>query len=393
LKCPNDRATAIRRAKELNAIVSKEMADRVIDDLVSSVHRRAASGTPFNAYAIHCLSQFEQRGLAINTLRTRKSLLNAAIRAARSEALSSFGDDRVYMEKFVAQPRHIEIQILADHHGHVIHLGERECSVQRRHQKIIEEAPSPFVTPEMRAAMGETAVQAARAVGYRNAGTVEFLVDKDRNFYFLEMNTRLQVEHPVTEWVTGQDLVAWQVRIAAGEPLGLAQSDIAFRGHAIECRIYAEDPEHHFMPSPGRVQRLATPAGPGVRDDSGMYQGGDIPVYYDPLISKLTVHASDRESAIRRMQRALSEYMVAGIRTNIGFHKRVLAHPVFRSAQHDTTFVDTHMEELMHRPSGDEDLAVVAAAVHYFLERKPPAKGGRPAACSGWKHFTRQGWL
>ena len=324
---------------------------------------------------------------------TNPEELAGAFQAAQSEARSSFGDDRVYMEKFLEEPRHIEIQILADDHGNVIHLGERECSVQRRHQKIIEEAPSTFITPEMREEMGQTAIRAARAVGYRNAGTVEFLVDRDRNFYFLEMNTRLQVEHPVTEWVTGVDLVACQVRIATGDAMIWKQADIHLRGHSIECRIYAEDAENNFMPSPGLIQRLSTPAGPGVRDDSGVYQGGEVPVHYDPLISKLTVYARNRETAIKRMCRALSEYIVAGIKTNIGFHKRVLNHPTFLAAEHDTTFVDTHLEQLMHAPSGDEELAVMAAAVFYFMEHLPPTGPGQPATCSGWKHFQRQHWM
>lgn len=319
--------------------------------------------------------------------------LEKALRAARSEALSSFGDDHVYVEKFVGNPRHIEIQILADNDGNVIYLGERDCSIQRRHQKVIEEAPSPFVTPEMRRKMGETAVQAARAANYRNAGTVEFLVDKNRNFYFLEMNTRLQVEHPVTEWITGLDLVAQQVKIAAGLPLSLKQEDVRLQGHAVECRIYAEDPENNFMPSPGTVQRLSTPAGPGIRDDSGIYQGGEIPVYYDPLISKLTTYGPDRETAIRRMCRALSEYIVAGIKTNIGFHRKVLNHPEFVSGSHDTTFVDRHLDELMHTATGDESLAIVAAAVCYYLDRKPAIGTGQVQKCSPWKHVQRPGWM
>ncbi|MCK5879783.1 MAG: ATP-grasp domain-containing protein, partial [Holophagae bacterium] len=319
--------------------------------------------------------------------------LEKALRAARSEALSSFGDDHVYVEKFVKNPRHIEIQILADNDGNVIYLGERDCSIQRRHQKVIEEAPSPFVTPEMRREMGETAVQAARAAKYRNAGTVEFLVDKNRNFYFLEMNTRLQVEHPVTEWITGLDLVAQQVKIAAGLPLSLNQEDVKLQGHAVECRIYAEDPENNFMPSPGTVQRLSTPAGPGIRDDSGIYQGGEIPVYYDPLISKLTTYGPDRDTAIRRMCRALSEYIVAGIKTNIGFHRKVLNHPEFVSGSHDTTFVDRHLDELMHTPTGDEPLAIVAAAVCYYLDRKPASGTGQVQKCSPWKQVQRHGWM
>jgi len=319
--------------------------------------------------------------------------LGKALRAARSEALSSFGDDHVYLEKFVENPRHIEIQVFADNQGNVIYLGERDCSIQRRHQKVIEEAPSPFVTPEMRRKMGETAVQATRAANYRNAGTVEFLVDKNRNFYFLEMNTRLQVEHPVTEWITGLDLVSEQVRIAAGLPLSLQQEELQLKGHAIECRIYAEDPENNFMPSPGTVQRLSTPAGPGIRDDSGIYQGGEIPIYYDPMISKLSVFGPDRETAIRRMCRALSEYIVAGIKTNIGFHRKVLNHPEFINGNHDTTFVDQHLDELMHTPTGDEPLAIVAAAVCYYLDRKPTVGQGEVQKCSPWKHFQRSGWM
>ncbi|NOY22752.1 MAG: acetyl-CoA carboxylase biotin carboxylase subunit [Acidobacteria bacterium] len=319
--------------------------------------------------------------------------LEKALRAARSEALSSFGDDHVYVEKFVQNPRHIEIQVLADNHGNVIYLGERDCSIQRRHQKVIEEAPSPFVTPEMRQKMGKTAVQATRAANYRNAGTVEFLVDKSRNFFFLEMNTRLQVEHPVTEWITGLDLVAEQVRIAEGLPISLKQEDVRLQGHAVECRIYAEDPENNFMPSPGTVQRLSTPAGPGIRDDSGIYQGGEISVYYDPLISKLTTYGPDRETAIRRMCRALSEYIVAGIKTNIAFHRKVLNHPEFADGSHDTTFVDRHLDELMNTPTGDEPLAIVAAAVCYYLDRKPATGTGQVQKCSPWKRFQRSSWM
>ncbi len=319
--------------------------------------------------------------------------LTKALRAARSEAGSSFGDDHVYVEKFVEHPRHIEIQVLADDHGNVIYLGERDCSIQRRHQKVIEEAPSPFVTPEMRRKMGETAVQATRAADYRNAGTVEFLVDKNRNFYFLEMNTRLQVEHPVTEWITGLDLVTEQLRIAAGEAISVKQEDVRLTGHAVECRIYAEDPENNFMPSPGRIQRLSTPAGPGIRDDSGIYQGGEISVYYDPLISKLTVFAPNREMAIRRMCRALSEYIVAGIKTNIAFHRKVLNHPEFVSGDHDTTFVERHIDELMQRATGDDPLAIVAAAVCYYLDQKPVTGSGKSRECSPWKHFQRSVWF
>ena len=276
--------------------------------------------------------------------------LEGALRAARSEAGSAFGDATVYIEKYIAAPRHIEIQILADAHGTVVHLGERECSIQRRNQKLVEESPSPCVTPEMRRRMGEAACRIAAAAGYVNAGTVEFLVDRDGKFYFLEVNARLQVEHPVTEFVTGRDLVREQIRIAAGEKLGYAQEDISFSGHAIECRINAEDPGANFMPSPGRILGLRAPGGPWVRDDSGVYVGYTVPRYYDTLMAKLIVWAPDREAAIARMDRALADFAVEGIPTTIGFHRRVLAHPDFVAGRVHTRWVE---EELLpsRRPS------------------------------------------
>ncbi len=314
-----------------------------------------------------------------------------AFRQAKSEAKSSFGDDRVYIEKFLEEPRHIEIQVLGDKYGNVIYLGERECSVQRRHQKVIEEAPSPFVTEKMRKEMGETAVKAAKAVGYFSAGTVEFLVDKHRNFYFLEMNTRLQVEHPITEWITGLDLVEYQIRIAAGEKLDLKQEEISIRGHAIECRIYAEDPDKNFMPSPGLIKKLAVPSGPGVRDDSGVSEGSEVSLFYDPMISKLSVFHRDRQSAIKRMLRALDEYIVAGIKTNIEFHKKVLTHPAFVSGKYDTTFIDNNMDSLKGLDTFDEDAAVVAALIKYAesssVSCKKPVK-----TASRWKDYSKNCW-
>jgi acetyl-CoA carboxylase biotin carboxylase subunit len=249
--------------------------------------------------------------------------LEAAIRDASSEASRAFGSGEVYLEKLVLEPRHIEIQVLGDHHGHLIHLGERECSIQRRHQKVMEECPSPLMAefPELRERMGEAALKIARAAQYSNAGTLEFLVDRDRNFYFLEMNTRLQVEHPLTELVTGIDLVQWQLRIAAGERLTIAQEDVGWSGCALECRIYAEDPENQFMPSPGRITRLQEPSGPGIRLDSGVYEGWAAPMEYDPLLAKLAVWASSREAAIARMRRALEEYKIGGVRTNRAFFR------------------------------------------------------------------------
>jgi len=253
----------------------------------------------------------------------------SSLRAAKSEALSAFGNDSVYIEKYVESPHHIEFQILADQHGNVIHLCERECSVQRRHQKVIEETPSPIVTAELRERMGQDAVAAARAANYVGAGTIEFLVDKNRNYYFLEMNTRLQVEHPITEWVIGIDLVKEQIRIANGERLNLQQSDVRQTGHSIECRIYAEDPENNFMPSPGLVKHITQPSGLGIRIDGYVYEGYEIPIYYDPLISKLITWGINRDEAIARMRRALYEYRITGVQTSISFLERIMNTPDF----------------------------------------------------------------
>ncbi|HEY5908571.1 MAG TPA: acetyl-CoA carboxylase biotin carboxylase subunit, partial [Vicinamibacteria bacterium] len=270
----------------------------------------------------------------------RADELESALARAKSEAKSAFGDDRVYLEKALERPRHIEIQVLADAHGNAVHLFERECSIQRRHQKVIEESPSPFLTPELRTRMGELAVSLVKRVGYVNAGTLEFLVDADKNPHFLEMNTRLQVEHPVTEMVTGEDLVKLQIRVARGERLPFRQEDLRQRGHAIECRVYAEDPDQGFLPSPGRITALRLPGGPGVRDDSGIYEGYEVPLHYDPLLSKLVAWGYSRQDAIRRMRRAVAEYKVLGIKTTLPFFERVLHHPAFLSGDFDTSFVD-----------------------------------------------------
>jgi acetyl-CoA carboxylase, biotin carboxylase subunit len=320
--------------------------------------------------------------------------LEGALRAARSEASAAFGDATVYIERYVTEPRHIEVQVLADAHGSVVHLGERECSIQRRHQKLVEESPSPLVDPDMRRRMGEAACRLASAVGYVNAGTVEFLVDRHRNFYFLEMNTRLQVEHPVTELVTGRDLVREQLRIAAGEKLGYGQDDVTFRGHAIECRINAEDPDANFMPSPGTILGLRAPGGPWVRDDSGIYAGYTVPRFYDTLLAKLIVWASDREGAIARMARALAEYHVSGVRTTLPVLRRIIGDPDFAAGRLDTHF----MERL---PGGRavgsrRSLAIVAAAIEAYERagKETPApvatgmspwtRAGRPGA-SDWR--------
>lgn len=295
-----------------------------------------------------------------------ESELKSALEASQSEALSSFGDDAVYIEKAIVRPRHIEIQVFSDTHGNHIHLGERECSIQRRHQKVIEESPSPINSAELREKMGECAVMVAKAVDYVGAGTVEFLVsDLDRSFYFLEMNTRLQVEHPVTELVTGIDLVREQILVAVGEPLSFTQSDVKMNGHAIECRVYAEDPENNFLPSPGRITRLRVPTGPGVRDDGGVYEGSEVSIYYDPMISKFATYGKDREEAIGRMRRALAEYEIGGIKTTLPFFREVMEDEDFVSGNIDTGFIAKWQER--HKTAeisiDTSDLAIIAAVL------------------------------
>jgi len=301
---------------------------------------------------------------------------------ARSEAQSAFGDGRVYIEKYLLGPRHIEIQVLADGHGHVVHLFERECSIQRRHQKVIEEAPSAVLTPELRAAMGEAAVQAAKACDYVGAGTVEFLLDANRDFYFLEMNTRLQVEHPVTELITGLDLVAEQIRIAEGEELGYGQDDLEIWGHAVECRVYAEDVPAGFLPAPGPLLRHRAASGPGVRVDAGVEEGDEVPVYYDPMIAKLCTWAKTREEAIRRMDRALAEYDIAGVRTTIPFCRFVMQHPAFVSGDFDTGFVQDHFDAAALAPSDDAQRTALLAAGLARLDAAPVAGGNGTASAS-----------
>ncbi len=321
--------------------------------------------------------------------------LRSAFDAARSEAQRAFGDDEVYVEKYIENPRHVEMQVLADEQGNTVWLGERECSVQRRHQKVLEESPSPIVTPDMRREMGEVAVRVAKAANYTNAGTVEFLVDQNRNFYFLEMNTRLQVEHPVTEIVTGLDLVHLQIRIAAGEKLPFRQEEIQMRGHAIECRIYAEDPDNNFFPSPGTITLLLAPSGPGIRRDSGMYEGWAVPIEYDPLLAKLIGFGSDREQAIERLQRALYEYFVGGIKTNISLFRRILDDADFRAGRLDTGFLDRLLAQGPAEAAGSEanaEIAAIAAGLFAALEpaataNGAAANGARPAqeTVSPWK--------
>ena len=297
--------------------------------------------------------------------------LKPALEAARSEAQRAFGDDEVYMEKYIVNPRHIEMQVLADEHGNTVWLGERECSIQRRHQKVMEEAPSPLVDADMRRQMGEIAVRVAQAAQYTNAGTIEFLCDQNKNFYFLEMNTRLQVEHPVTELITGLDLVHLQIRIAAGERLPFRQDDIKLRGHAIECRIYAEDPDNNYFPSPGKISLLLTPAGPGIRRDSGMYEGWTVPIDYDPLLAKLIGYGTDREQTIGRLTRALNEYFVGGIKTNISLFRRILNDGDFQAGKLDTGFLDRLLAKQEANGALDSDRAVAAIAAGVFAILDP----------------------
>ncbi|MFZ0808546.1 MAG: acetyl-CoA carboxylase biotin carboxylase subunit [Candidatus Sulfotelmatobacter sp.] len=328
--------------------------------------------------------------------------LKSALEGARSEAERSFGDSEVYIEKAILNPRHIEMQVLADEHGTTVYLGDRECSLQRRHQKVVEEAPSPIVDAEMRRRMGEVAVRVAQAAGYTNAGTVEFLVDQEKNFYFLEMNTRLQVEHPVTELVTGLDLVHLQIHIAAGERLPFTQDDVLIRGHAIECRVYAEDPDNNYFPSPGKITLLLQPSGPGIRRDSGMYEGWTVPMDYDPLLAKLIGYGTDREQAISRLTRALNEYFVGGIKTNISLFRRILRNPDFRAAKLDTGFLDRMLKQKEDKviDSAEEakaiEVAVIAAGMFAALGQSGAAAGERKTngesseSKSNWKEAAKR---
>ena len=320
-------------------LTSVEEAESVGEEIGYPIMLKAASGGG---------------GKGLRLVRSREELASA-YSLAQSEAAASFTDASVYIEKYIERPRHIEIQLIGDRHGNMVYLGERECSLQRRHQKVVEECPSPVVDENLRRRMGEAAVKVASAAGYVNAGTIEFLVDSQRDFYFLEMNTRLQVEHPVTELVTGRDLVHEQIRVAAGERLSFAQGDIAMRGAAIECRIYAEDPDNGFLPSPGRITKLVEPAGPGVRYDSGSYQGWEVPIFYDPLLAKLCVWAETREGAVSRLARVLDEYSIEGISTTLPFFRAIVRDADFRRGEFDTGFIDRFLSlNLKSQRSSDD---------------------------------------
>ena len=391
IRAMGDKMAARRVAIKLGVPVVPGTEQPVADDA------EAARVAERVGYPVMVKAAMGGGGKGMRLVRTPGDLAGA-LRAARSEAGAAFGDAAVYIERYVEEPRHIEIQVLADAHGGVVYLGERECSIQRRHQKLVEESPSPFVTPEMRRRMGEAACRVAAAVGYVNAGTVEFLVDRERTFYFLEMNTRLQVEHPVTELVTGRDLVKDQLRIAAGEKLGFGQDDVALHGWAIECRINAEDPFASFIPSPGTVVGLRAPGGPWVRDDTGVYAGCTIPRFYDTLMAKLIVWGPDREAAIARMTRALGEYKVAGVQTTIPILERIIRHPDFVAGRLSTGF----MERLLaaDKPEGagrHRKIALIAAALTAYERAGRPASavgssGGPATAPSAWRQALRPGW-
>jgi acetyl-CoA carboxylase, biotin carboxylase subunit len=326
----------------------------------------------------------------------RKEHLASAFEGAQSEAQRSFKSGELYIEKLIVNPRHVEVQVFGDEHGNLVHLGERECSVQRRHQKLIEEAPSPIVDAGMRQAMGATAVRVAKAAGYFNAGTIEFLVDQQKNFYFLEMNTRLQVEHPVTEQITGLDLVQLQIRIAAGERLPFSQEQVQLRGHAIEVRIYAEDPDNNFFPSPGKIQRLITPSGPGIREDSGIYEGWIVPLDYDPMLSKLIAYAPTRKQAIKRLLRALDEYFIGGIASNLALFCRILSDPAFEAGEIDTGYLDrllaTHAAQKPAAVAIDAQMIAAAAAILASLDPIPANGipfGSQSSRNEKWKTAAR----
>lgn len=353
--------------------------DKAIDDLGQAKEMAREIG-----YPILIKASAGGGGKGMRVVETEKEFDEQMERAV-SEAKSSFGDGAVFIEKYITSPRHIEIQVLGDQQGNILYLHERECSVQRRHQKVIEEAPSVVVSPEMRKAMGEAAVNVAKACDYYGAGTVEFIVDENLNFYFLEMNTRLQVEHPVTEAITGIDLVKQQIHIAEGKPLSFKQEDIPLNGHAIEIRVYAEDPKNNFLPDIGRLTIYKRPQGPGVRIDDGFEQGMDIPIYYDPMIAKLIVHGADRQEAIQRMVRAINEYEISGIETTLGFCTFVMQHEAFTSGNFDTKFVEKYFDPKMLNTADDETETTIAAALAAFVY-----KNNKLSTTTGPKAATRK---
>lgn len=382
--------------QEVRIAALETLAENLSDGVIAPLFWYLLLGVPgMLAYKmVNTLDSMGGGGKGMRLIHSEDEVVEA-YNTARSESMSSFGDDTVYLEKFVEEPHHIEFQILGDNHGNVIHLFDRECSVQRRNQKIVEESPSPFLTPELRQEMGEKAVAAARAVNYSGAGTIEFLVDKNRDFYFLEMNTRLQVEHPITEEVVGVDLVKEQIRIANNEVLHLKQEELFQRGHAIECRICAEDTENNFMPSPGIIKQLTEPNGIGVRIDSYVYEGYEIPIYYDPMIGKLIVWATTRQYAIERMRRVLYEYKITGLKTNLSYLKRIMHTPDFVKGEYNTLFIEKNSRMLLRGNGNNEEIeniAMIASYIDYLMNleenKSPQLSDARPI--SRWREFGLQ---
>src|ERR687891_1293392 len=384
IRAMGDKTAARRIARDMNV----PMVPGTLEPIRADAEARALAREI--GYPVMLKAAMGGGGKGMRLVR-RQAELAEALRAARAEAGAAFGDSAVYLERAVSEPRHVEIQVLADAHGAVVHLGERECSIQRRHQKLVEESPSPGVDADLRARMGEAACRIARAAGYVNAGTVEFLVDAERRFYFLEMNTRLQVEHPVTEMVTGIDLVREQLRLAAGEPLGYGQGDVTWRGWAIECRINAEDPLAGWIPSPGTITGLRPASGPWVRDDSGAHAGYTVPRWYDTLVAKLIVWAEDRPAAIERMLRALAEYTVVGVRTTIPALARIVAHPDFRAGRLSTAFLERALPDLRPADPRFATVALIAAVLAEHERTRGPAAAALPDAASPsrWRQAAR----
>ena len=380
IQAMGDKTEARRRMQDAGVPI----VPGIVDAAETASEARAAAGEI--GYPVLLKAAAGGGGKGMRVVETEEAL-ERAFDAARREAQAAFGDGSVYVERYLGRPRHVEIQVLGDTHGTVVHLAERECSIQRRHQKLVEEAPSPVLTPEERAAMGEAAVKAAQAVDYRGAGTVEFLY-QDGAFYFLEMNTRLQVEHPVTELVTGLDLVHWQLRVAAGEPLDFTQEDVTLTGHAVECRITSEDPARGFLPSTGVVRHLSLPQGPGVRWDGGIAPGYEVGLHYDPLLGKLVVHAPDRATAIARLRRALDELVVEGVDTCIDLHRRIAREPDFLAGDLSIRYLEEHPELL---EAGSDSRGMRAAAVAAALLAERERNGAGPVRVGGAAEQTGGG--
>ena len=380
IRLMGDKVTARRIAQEANVPIAPGSEGAASDVEAGVIAKRVG-------YPVMIKASAGGGGKGMRLVRKEEDF-KSSLRMARSEARSAFGDDSVYIEKFIERPRHVEIQVIGDSYGRILHLFERECSIQRRHQKVIEEAPSPAIGDETRRKMGEVAVRIAKAVSYRGAGTVEYILDQNGNFYFLEMNTRVQVEHPVTEMITGFDIVKWMIRIAAGEKLSFSQDDLSIKGHAIECRVYAEDPEKNFLPSPGKLEYLRTPSGPGVRDDSSIYNGYEVTTFYDPMLSKLIVWGGTRQEAIKRMATALCEYIVLGVKTNIGFLRRIMENEEFIRGEIDTGFIERH-PELLPPSLGDIEPALIAAALAMRNSTKE-VETSKQAPASNWKLLSRK---